>query len=346
MGGAADASGGTAGSDSDASEGGGTAGIGGSGGGGASAGSGGTCATGPCPPIELATTTNPLLIALDDENVYWLSFTNDPFRGPEPPWQSFVYKVSKNGGPQTLLWHGEGGSSISPPLALDVDATHVYVASAPELVMIPKSGGEAVLLFRGSRGSPMPLDVLVVDDSVYWSDGETNSGLWRVPKSGGISEPVRVGDEGATVMASTGSHAYWSGLGELGNHILFRAPLTGGPVEQIAELVYEVGEIAVAEPHVFTSGYGLVRYGLNGEAPVVLFDRATGGIALDDESAYWTENGGVEVIGRVRLDETTADVFMRRPHKTLTDIAVDSENVYWLEGDRLDEPASVMKVAK
>ena len=176
-------------------------------------------------------------IIVDGDYVYFTS-----------QWGNLVLRVPKTGGMVTVL------AEAPAPLSLASDATHVYFvtfSTDPEsgtVQRVPKNGGAPEVLLRGHPG----LDQLVVDEqAVYF---RSNSGLWKVKKSGGTAEQLLPNGEHKNIgrLVGDASHLYFFYESQTqGRYEVARLPKTGGTPQTIGPIAVSTGRLALSDSHVY-----------------------------------------------------------------------------------------------
>lgn len=176
-------------------------------------------------------------LAVDDKYVY---FSTEAGNG--------ILRVSKIGGPAVMV------VEATRPLHLAVDETHVYfstfVKESPggSLQRVAKAGGSAETLASGQEG----MDQLVVDrDSVFF---RSNSGLWRVGKSGGQPVCLLPAKPGHNVdrLVGDASHLYFFiETSSAGKYAIARLGKSGGTPETIGPIANPTARLALSDSHVY-----------------------------------------------------------------------------------------------
>lgn len=176
-------------------------------------------------------------IIVDGDYVYFTS-----------QWGNLVLRVPKTGGMVTVL------AEAPAPLNLASDATHVYFvtfSTDPEsgtVQRVPKNGGSPEVLLRGHPG----LEQLVVDEqAVYF---RSNSGLWKVKKSGGPPEQLLPNGEHKNIgrLVGDASHLYFFYESQTqGRYEVARLPKAGGTPQTIGPIAVSTGRLALSDSHVY-----------------------------------------------------------------------------------------------
>lgn len=222
-------------------------------------------------------------LAIDDKYVY---FSSEAANG--------ILRVSKIGGPAVVV------IEVTRPIHLAVDETHVYFSTfltqppGGALLRVAKSGGSPEVLVEGQAG----MDQIVVDsENVFF---RSNSGLWRVPKSGGKAECLlpATPDHNVDRLVGDGSHLYFfQGIGSSGKYAVARMPKRGGAAETIAPVANPTARLALSDTHVYyfraasLNDDALVKVPKSGGTPE-LVDGAgysTGYLTVSGGDVYFTD---------------------------------------------------------
>jgi hypothetical protein len=224
----------------------------------------------------------------DDEYVYWTVYVGRLERAP------------KAGGPGQVLASTKAKHAEQwGPLAVD-DAfvywlnlgsqDHRTTPNPGRIMKVPKSGGDVTVIAEreGLR------DMALSPEHVYWA---ADDGVWREPKTGGVSEHFveeTVADAAPGVPLSSSyalaldeRYVYWTD-----RSAVRRKPISGGPTEVV--LAKGVGALRVSGQCVYlTGGNAISRVSKSGGKPslLVTFDtekEMPGTFAVDDSATYWT----------------------------------------------------------
>jgi hypothetical protein len=118
--------------------------------------------------------STPFDLAVDDTSVYWTSDDSSSLAGT-------VMKVSKNGGPPTMLASGQ-----YTPAGIAVDDTSVYWTNYADetgglargtVMKMPKTGGTPTLLATGQR---VPTAIVLDATSAYWTNQDRSGAVMRL----------------------------------------------------------------------------------------------------------------------------------------------------------------------
>lgn len=251
-----------------------------------------------------------------------------------------VAKLPKAGGGETIL-----AADQPCPRNLAVDATSVYwVNRGPETPPNIFADG-AVMRVDKNGGTPSPLAskqfgdaALAVDAAnVYWSACGKETGVYRLPKSGGA--PVLIADTScATSIAVDATHVYWI------SEAIKKADKRGGAAQTIvasrgSALSINGGSIywtrtEATSRTTFRSCADersvLMKASKEGGAltrMVELSGVAPGQIAMDEASIYWANDCAN---GILRVSKTGTSPRAVVQDQTTKNIGVDETSVYWV----------------
>ncbi len=145
-------------------------------------------------------------------------------------------------------------AQVTAPTQLAVDKTHVYFVTfarnepGGSVSRVARQGGPAEVLSSGHLG----LDNIALDESdVYF---RSNSGLFRLPKSGGNPQSLwtRKPTQNALRLALDATHVYFllESPGS-GKYSLARLSKAGGLPESIGPVVNANARLALSDTHVY-----------------------------------------------------------------------------------------------
>ncbi len=195
--------------------------------------------------------------------------------------------------------------------------------------------------------SPMDdiVDVLVIDDQVFWSTGY-NSELYVASKTGGAAtwlatDPTYY----LTRLATDGDYVYWA---QYNGPEIKRVPVEGGDVEIVSTVpisgaTADFGAIVVDantadafwstfEPTAGGAGIWMAdTYGADPEAQRVAETTGSLGVAVDDEHVYWTDcsAGVVQRLSRSLIGSGDPPETLATEQQGAATIVIDDERVYW-----------------
>jgi hypothetical protein len=291
------------------------------------------CTEGRC-LVTLATDTDgALALAVDTDVVYWTSWTT-------------VKKLAKRGGePVTVI---DGLSS--GPCTLTLDGTNLYWINrylGPSdtsggdhctVMQAAKRGGAAIKL---ATDQPWAYESIAVDaTSVYWATNPTldhpSGSIWRVAIGGGTPVTLASDQYAPTGVAVDGTSAYWT----TGDYSLMKVSLGGGMAVRIGS-AGPMAAVVLRDGFAYSFlGENVVRTPVDGGETETLAGSPGNtypqGIAVDDTSVYWTEDGWVLKVPR----EGGAVVRLLSQPAGASGIAVDDTSVYWI----VDGAGAVMKL--
>jgi hypothetical protein len=204
-----------------------------------------------------------------------------------------------------------------------------------------------------------PWSLVLVGDSIYYSDGVVGSGyVWRVSKQGGAVAPVIViqdqdaaieyclgsgGGEGARWLALRGSHLHWHGCGDR----LRDLDTATGTIATLGPLA--VDQLAATATNVFgtqlkslgpPSAGDIVSFSITDETTLTLADYAgqPAYIAVDESYVYWSDSSGTVF----KVAQTGGDVIALAQGSEPQGIALDQAYVYFTDPGR----GAVLRVPK
>ena len=236
-------------------------------------------------------------------------------------------------------------------LSLALSGANLYWMDMGELGMVPRTGGASSVL----ANTPSPLFALggyvtANDTEVYWANGNfPNGAVNSVPTQGGASTQIAATDEPIGIAVDA-HNIYWSTFGSSNNPVgtIVRRPLAGGATITLASGLSTVGPIAIDADDVYWTDClgsvasvpiagGSVRTLLTAQYNVPLnteLDETPAGIAVSDGRIYWTSTplagGGPSLISSMSVDGGAVTV-LASPVTRPSGIAVDADDVYWLE---------------
>jgi hypothetical protein len=159
------------------------------------------------PPSPQSIAVDAFGVAVDETQVYWTQFR------PE----GFVMRAPKGAAPGSPVPVASGQAS---PYAIHTDSAFVYwtTFAAPPLGAVmkaPKDGGEPVeVVSRQDKPSAVTTDAV----HLYWANagpyGSLAGSVWRIPKAGGRSLLLAVGQE-PPAIAVDDRHVYWTSAGSV-----------------------------------------------------------------------------------------------------------------------------------
>ena len=162
---------------------------------------GGTCSSGVCGPVTLVSgIKSGFALTVDSTRVYWVDGAN-------------VSRVSKSGGPATLLGTVPGGT----PLSIATDGTYAYVAAFETyasawggIYRIPTDGSEVTLLDAALYAFAVAVDPKGCVDWSYWGEPNKPGAIARLCP--GSTKPEILADETdrtPTSLAVDATGTFW-----------------------------------------------------------------------------------------------------------------------------------------
>jgi hypothetical protein len=178
-----------------------------------------------------------------------------------------------------------------------------------------------------ATGQQAPLGIAVNGTHVYWVNVEGDI-VRRWPKQGGAVENFSVTRDRPSALAADDTHVYWVSQGQEGE--LARAPVTGGPMEQLAALPdNSTTRLLAAGGHLYWNSSSVARVAKTGGAPERLVDstRALSEPSADVSGVYFTEGAGAHVV-QVAPDGTRSTLAQMPGELSGKATAVDADFVY------------------
>jgi hypothetical protein len=172
---------------------------------------------------------------------------------------------------------------------------------------------------------------LAVDGEVLYFT--TESRVLQIPKTGGNAQTLATGQSIAGAIALAPTFIYWASSGVLPDWRggVFRLPRTGGPVQQLAELVRASG-IYVDEVYAYTGAGtsatmagGLIRLPLAG-GPSLVLNSAGGSSIVGNTTELFTVSS--YTLDRVEKSTGVASTLYSN-NAGGHSLALDAEYVYW-----------------
>lgn len=167
---------------------------------------------------------------LDQTSVYWVDYTLGS--------GSSIKKVSKTGGPVTVLASGLGAVN-----QIAVDGTSVYWTEYNEgsgngqIRSVPIGGGAITTLASGTPAGSVydvffPTGIALDANYVYWGESAGGGAVRRVPKAGGQVIDIGRGLGNVNFLTLDASQSNFYILGDSGS--FFRLPIGGGTRQTLA----------------------------------------------------------------------------------------------------------------
>lgn len=291
---------------------------------------GGQCQASACQPVVLALGQNsPQQITLDASNVYWTTSDGN------------VMKVAISGGgnPVTLA------SGQSNPFGIAVDATRVYWANkiAQGQIQSVAIGGGTVQTLAGPPNTPQsnPEKIVVGNGILYWTNS-TAGKIEKLPLITGTLADFATAQGILGGLAVDANNLYWGSIGQ--KTISFLSLANGGSATPLAT-DQETVSLRVRNGVLYWANietgnvYSMPAAG--GAVTTLATIQGTNSVAVDDKFVYWTDEAGNRVL-RAPLAGGMPEVVAAN-QATPTDIAIDAQNIYWLNSVM---GGTVVKLAK
>ena len=295
---------------------------------------GGACVGGLCQPFIISEASNPGILAVDQNFVYWPDGQGTA--------SGTIMRAPKAGGPGVALTPVQNN-----PYAVAVDSTSVYWVNysntAPSyggVFKAPVGGGTVVPLLP--TGEVWANDILVNGTNVFWDDYASNE-----IRSAGLDGSGPTTLAGAAVgvgtpqqMAIDGQFIYWSN--RFNGATIQKAPLAGGGLVNLSTGQDPVA-VAVDSVNVYWANYssGNIQKAplAGGTASLVATSGGNGAwsIATDGVNVYWG-NKGAATDGGASGSITAAPANGRGGLGTVLAtspnplyITIDASCVYWAD---------------
>lgn len=293
-----------------------------------------------CPGcVVLATATNPVGMAADANNVYWLDDAANGTVKKVP-----IAGLGDGGAPVNLASNQDFGSySESSYSGIAVDATYVYWATLNFVMKAPIDGSSAPQIIAGGQ----PNAVVVDSSNLYWTSANTldppYGGVFMVPKDADASAVpttlvANAGNVGGLAVAGgTAYYAVWpTGV--------FSVPIAGAgmPPTTIESGFGAPAGIAIGSAQVFWTGSFVGSAGLfaaplgglpDGGAPEVISSvGAQPNVVADASNVYWIAGGQILEAPLAGLPDGGAPKVLATNQGTAIVLTVDplaQGNVYW-----------------
>jgi hypothetical protein len=320
----------------------------------------GTCTSSGTGPIQLAVANQPIAVAVDAANVYWV----DAALGT-------VDEVSICGGAtKTLVTTSTLGPSTLVPEGIAVSGGDVYFttqdpwnldSNGGAVWKVPVAGGTPTKL---EKGLDHPGPIAVTGASMVWIDAwksPANDGdIRQASLDGGAMTILAYAQNGPLALTLGGGTAVWTLAGtfdSVGGSIE-ETPMGGGGIVDgtavaqdmpvgVAVEGTDVYWVDQGNPNVDNSG-SVMKIPLDPKAagnPVTLVSGgAPQGIAVDAANVYWTDSQ-TQSVNRVPVAGGTPTTLATKQVGPLV-MAIDASNVYWTTMAVGTGQGSIMKMSK
>jgi hypothetical protein len=223
------------------------------------------------------------------------------------------------------------------PKFIACDATRVYWTERTTVRAWTKSTGAVTDLVIGQ---PYPVGIAVGANSLYWTNGNPDGGLMRLPLDGGAPASLSTFPGNAYQLVISATQAYWS---EYASDRIYSAPLAGGPPTLFFyDSNFYIDGIAIDDSYVYyTEESGLGPIGaipFDGGAPKLLAtNNGTESAVSDGVNIYYTSANGhpPSYDGAVlRVPVTGGAPTTIATGGAPDSIAIDATSVYWASSSK------------
>ncbi len=242
-------------------------------------------------------------------------------------------------------------ASGEDPTGLALGDTDVYWTnySSGQVRSINKNGGQPTTI--NDAPGTYPWGIAVDSTRVYWSvpnfySGGTNAAIMSIPLAGATTATTLASNlDGPRLVVAGSADVYWTGSGP---GAVEGVPLDGGSVATIANDPHGGAGLAIDAANLYWStAAGIFKAPLTGGAATNIGPGAAA-IAVDATSVYYvtaTPNGP-GVVGLVPIAGGAPTTLATGRTGSLPAVAVDDQNVYWIEGDGTIAEGAVAAVPK
>ena len=238
-----------------------------------------------------------------------------------------------------VLASGGGAESLA------VDETSVYWTDGVngEVRKVSKDGGPSSAVY--SVANTEPWGVAVDSSRVYWTLpnfalGGT-SAVMSAPLLGGTPTALVTNVPGPMSMAVSPANVYWATSGQ---DAIQSVAIDGGSASTVVSDASGASALAVDGNNVYwCNANGIYQEPLSGGTPLKIGPSANA-VALDATDVYYV--GGMGSVGRVPIGGGTPTVLTTGRTSTLVAVAVDGQNVYWIEGEGTIQQGAVAALPK
>jgi len=201
-------------------------------------------------------------------------------------------------------------------------------------------GGECVrsrcqpVAIAEDQSAPLGIDVSA--HHVFWVN-QTPPGLMRWAKDGSGTKPLASPSDGVddpfdVAVDADEVFVYWS---ELNKNLIFRKPMNGGAKEQVGPGgPGQTAFLALEGPQVYVTDFRpLMMTGIIATDKVVLYVEpdTVAGLAVKSGIVYWARQTEGKIMVGPATDMGTATIAVDAVVGRPMGVAVDQDNIYWIE---------------
>jgi outer membrane protein assembly factor BamB len=228
-------------------------------------------------------------------------------------------------------------ASGEDPIGLALGDADVYWTnySSGQVRSINKNGGQPVTV--DDAPGTYPWGIAVDSTRVYWSvpnfySGGTNAAIMSIPLAGDAATTLASNLDGPRLVVAGSANVYWTSYGP---SAVESVPLDGGSVATIASDPQGGAGLAIDATNLYWStAAGIFKAPLAGGAATSI-GPAAAAVAVDATNVYYvtaTPNGS-GVVALVPIAGGMPTTLASGRTGSLPAVAVDDQNVYWIEGD-------------
>jgi hypothetical protein len=278
----------------------------------------------PSAATLVSLSSEPLAIAVDSSNVYWIDATS-------------VNSIPVGGGSTTHLATGLANA----PTHIAIDSSHVYWTDSSSINSVPIGGVTTTPIAPGLTNAPT--SIALNSSKAYWTD---SSSINMVPVSGGSPTPLESGLANPNSIIVDSSNMYWSEFNSSNSGSIQKALNTGGSITPIVTGQFGTSYIRIAadSSYIYWSNYNgdLQRTSIAGGSVTPLASKAyVTCVAVDSSNVYWTENcigpnwvsicTSVKKIAKDGSQSGLPSTVAAGSGYSRMVITLDSSNVYWVD---------------
>jgi hypothetical protein len=249
----------------------------------------------------------------------------------------------------------------SYPLLADRD--RLYWPAREAILSVEKRGGKPATVVAGNV-NPLAL----YEDRLVFEDLPPGKGLSIEPQT--VIKMCRTGAPAAVTTLAAGrrmirratadaSGIYFHELESSSLMLLFHLPWSGGKAREVAEVVWEPGELTTDATHVYWGHIDGTVYAVDkkGGVPEVVGagETSTGGLAVDDRFVYFTNSEAGTLSRAPKHGGKTVELATARPSTGRPDLSLRGQldavvlrgpHVYFADNDIYARNAAVRRVPK